>query len=409
MANEIVITGMGILSPNGVDKDIFRNALKGGKSGIRPLDVIDTSVLRTRVAGVLDNVVLESLLDSKEQMERLDRVAVFSMIAALKAAADARLERDMDPSLKTGIVLGTSGGPKASVEALAHQTFVEGNPRIRPSLASQAMFHMPAVAVAERLGLNTVAETVSRGSVSGLAALQIACHYLQSEQADIMLVGGVDCPVLPLTFRSYDALRLMPRNYNSEPEKASRPFDLARSGMVLSEGGGFLVLERGDVALSRGAKGYANIAGMAHGFCAHESQKERTKSQADCIRRALVDARLQPSDVEHIQASASGMPNEDMQEADAIRAVFSERASAIPVSAIKSMIGETLGASGIIAVIAETLGMEHSFQPPTINLETPDCGLDAIPQQGRNHAFGTGLINSFDHEGIYASALISKA
>jgi len=236
------------------------------------------------------------------------------------------------------------------------------------------------------------------GGASSLAALAFACDHLEAGRADVMLVGGVDCPLVPEYFRSWDSLRLMTRNFNQDPAAASRPFDQRRSGMVLSEGCGFFALEREDDAVRRGAGIYARVLGIGQSADLAPEEDPQPGPLAESMAEAMRDAGLEGKAPAHIQADAASMPQEDLVEARAIADVFAGAASEIAVSSIKSMIGHTLGAAGALSLIAVVLGMRDGFISPVLNLDAPDpyCGaLDFVVGQARAKKTPVALVNAF--------------
>jgi 3-oxoacyl-[acyl-carrier-protein] synthase II len=410
MTERIVISGLGLLSPNGMDKDAFRDGLRAGKSGIRRISNLDVSLLQTKVAGFIDDALLEPLFPDKESPKRLDRTGVFSLIAAQRAAADARIPEGDESHFKKGVVLGTACGPAAAIEEAYGRFFAEKASYYPPTQVPKTQTHSAACEVSSRLGLRKITQTVCAGSASSLAALIMARSYILSGAADIVFVGGVDCPLQQHYYRLWDARRVLTRDFNDEPERASRPFADRRSGFVLSEGCGFVVLEREGSALERNADVYAEVLGAGQTFSGSDETAARIEAQALCMDEAIADAQIPKDAVDHIQAHASGSPLGDLIETAAIKQTFRSQANDIPVSAIKAMIGHTLGASGVLALIAALLGMRNGFIPPTINLEEPDprCDLDLVRNTVREQPFQTALINTFGASGTNVSVVVSS-
>jgi 3-oxoacyl-[acyl-carrier-protein] synthase II len=402
---------MGILSPNGVDKDAFRDGLRGGKSGIRRVAHMDVSKLGSKIAGFIDQSVVESLFQDKEAALRHDRTAIFALIAAQRAAADARLEMSDLAGLRTGLLLGSAFGPVASIEEYHETLFASHSPHLAPSLAERVLTGFATTALTSRFGLNSVCLAFAHSTSASLNALAVARQLLLSGSVDLLFVGGVDCPVQPRFMRVLDATRALARDHNDSPTEASRPFERSRSGIVLSEGCGFLVLERGSGATQRNADIQAEIAGAGWSVSRASDIDARAEAMAACMSAAIENAGLKLADIQHIQANADGDPEGDLAEARAIQKVFGQRTASVPVGSIKGMIGHTMGASGVIAVVAEILSMRNNFLAPTLNLEERDplCALDVVGPEARRQVFDTALVNSFGQDGACVSLVVKKA
>lgn len=407
---KIVITGLGILSPNGVDKDTFRDGLRSGKSGVRRINRLESGTLQTKVAGFIDDAIIESLFLNKEAMSRLDRLAILSVITSQRAVADARLDEKETHDFRKGVLLGSSAGPTASFEEAAARHHSGKNPYIQPLQVSKIFSYSAAAETANRFGAHKLCQMVSCGCSSSLAALAGACRAIRDGAVDIVLVGGAESPLQPCLYRQYDALRILTRVGNDEPESASRPFAANRAGFVLAEAAGFIVLERESVASRRNADPYAEILGAGQTYDPNGGEDPDPGLMADCMEEALADSQLDKNSLEHIQAHANGAPLGDLAEARAIQAVFGDHTTDIPVSSIKSMTGHALGASGIVSLIAVLLGMRNGFIPPTINLDEPDPDilLDCVSNTAREQPFGTAMVNAFGLGGNNVSVVLKK-
>ncbi|MFW6256424.1 MAG: beta-ketoacyl-[acyl-carrier-protein] synthase family protein, partial [Candidatus Sumerlaeota bacterium] len=226
----------------------------------------------------------------------------------------------------------------------------------------------------------------------------------------LLFVGGVDCPVLPEYMRMMDALRFLTRDFNDDPATACRPFDRRRSGMVLAEGCGFLVIERESTAVQRNAEIYGEILGIGQSQCVTSGPEGRSASMASAMLTAMEDAELSPEDIQHIQAHGDSSPEGDLAEAQAIMQVFGSQTASVPVSSVKSMTGHTMGASGAISMIAELLAMRNNFMVPTINMDErdPKIALDVVANQVRQQPYDTAMVNSFGRDGGNISVIIRK-
>lgn len=411
MSERSVITGVAVLSPNGIGKDEFRGAIRAGKSGIRRMEHLDMSNFDTKIAGFIDEEKIDTLWSDKKLKSRIDRVTLLSLIAADMAVADSGFEGLAESPLNKGIIVGTGCGTTQTAEASYHRFYALGNPRMKPTTVPRGMYNAPAGEIGIRYGLRRVSNTVTTACSSALVALSLADLYIRSGKADVMLVGGVDSPVLHGYFHIWDALHALTRDFNDEPERASRPFTRNRSGMVLSEGCGFLVLESATHAAKRNASVYAEILSTAQTNDAFHIVVPHMESQAACMEEAMAASGLAKNQLAHIQAHGTSTTLNDVTETNGIKEVFGQRAYDIPVSSVKSMIGHTLGASGLISLIAVLLGMQDNFLVPTINQDDPDpeCDLDYVPNHAREQAVPTAMVNAFGFGGTNVSVVVKKA
>ena len=408
MRERIVVTGVGVLAPNGAGKEAFRDALRAGRSGIRRIEHMDISKLQTRIGGRIEDGTLDSLLPDPPQ-PRPDRTAILALIASKMAWADARLDDNGDDTPGRALILGSAAGPVEQIEAYYNHLHVKGTPYPKPSTVMGMQPNAAAELVGRQHALDRTCHTVTAGDASSMVAVAQACHLIETRRAEVVLVGGVDCPLVPEYFRSWDSLRLLTRDYNDDPSSASRPFDARRSGMVLSEGCGFVVLEREEAAMARGASIYARVLGIGQSTNTRSPADPQPEPMAEAMGEALEDAGLQGQIPAHVQASAASLPQHDAVEAAAIRSVFAETVATVAVSSVKSMIGHTLGASGILSLIAVVLGMQDRFVPPVINLDTPDprCGeLEFVPYQARTQDVPLAMVNSFGLGGDNTSVVL---
>ena len=411
MTERSVITGIGVLSPNGVGKDEFRTALRAGKSGVRRVEHLDLSDCNTKIAGFIDNDRVDSLWADRKAKSRLDRAALLSLIASEMAVADSGLDGLSQIPVRKGIMLGTGCGMVETTEKAYHRYYGLQKPHMKPNTVPRAMYNAAACEIAIRHGLRRISNTITAACSSALVALDLADLYIRSGRADLILVGGVDCPIVHGYFRVWDALTALTRDFNDEPARASRPFTRNRSGMVLSEGCGFVVLESASFAEKRGARVYAEILSSWQTNDAFNIIVPCLPSQVECMESAIASSGLGKNQISHIQAHGTSTLLNDITETRGIKEVFGEYAREIPVSSIKSMIGHTLGASGLLSLIAVLLGMEDNFVPPTINQDDPDpeCDLDYVPNAARMQAVPTAMVNAFGFGGTNVSVVLRKA
>ena len=342
---------------------------------------------------------------------RLDRAALFSLIASEMAVADSGLGKLSEFPVRKGIVLGTGCGMVGTNEAAYHRYYALPKLRAKPTTVPRAMYNAAVGEIGIRHGLRRISNTVVAACSSALVALDLADLYIRSGKADLILVGGVDCPIFQGYFHVWDALTALTRGFNDEPTRASRPFTRNRSGMVLSEGCGFVVLESASLAEKRSARVYAEVLSTWQTNDAFDIVAPHLPSQVECMESAMTASGLGKNQISHIQAHGTSTRMNDFTETKGIKEVFGAYAREIPVSSIKSMIGHTLGASGILSLIAVLLGMEGNFVPPTINQDDPDpeCDLDYVPNTAREQTVSTALVNAFGFGGTNVSVVVRKA
>lgn len=411
MVERSVITGIGVLSPNGVGRNEFREAIRNGRSGVRRVEHLDLSTCDTRIAGFIDDEKLSGLWPDKKAQSRLDRMSLFSLIASEMAVLDSGLVGLAEMPLRKGIMLGTGCGTVETTETAYHRFYALQQSRMKPTTVPRAMYNAAVCQIGIRHGLQRISNTITAACSSSLVALDLADLYIRSGRADVILVGGVDCPIFQAYFHVWDALTALTRDFNDEPTRASRPFTRNRSGIVLSEGCGFLVLESASLAAKRGAHVYAEILSTWQTNDAFDVVAPHLPTQVECMEQAMACSGIAKSQLAHIQAHGTSTRLNDVTETRGIKEVFGPHANEIPVSSVKSMIGHTLGASGILSLIAVVLGMEGNFLVPTINQDEPDpeCDLDYVPNVAREQAVPTAMVNAFGFGGTNVSVVVRKA
>ncbi|NBH05754.1 beta-ketoacyl-[acyl-carrier-protein] synthase family protein [Amycolatopsis sp. SID8362] len=387
----VVITGIGVLAPGGAGVKDFWGMLTEGRTATRALTFFDASPFRSRVAAEVD-FCPEAHGLSPQQIRRMDRAAQFAVVATGEAVADSGLEcGQLDPA-RIGVAIGSAVGATMGLEN-EYRVVSDGG---RLELVDHAYtvphlydYFVPssfAAEVAWSVGAEGPATVMSTGCTSGLDSVGYACELIREGAADVMITGGTDAPISPITVACFDAIKATtPRN--DDAEHASRPFDNTRNGFVLGEGAAVLVLEERESALRRGAHVYAEIGGYATRSNAYHMTGLRAdgKEMTEAIRVAMAEAGVNPEDIDYINAHGSGTRQNDRHETAAFKNSLGERAYRVPVSSIKSMVGHSLGAIGSIEIAACALAMEHNVVPPTANLHVPDpeCDLDYVPLTAR--------------------------
>ncbi|MFC0037790.1 beta-ketoacyl-[acyl-carrier-protein] synthase family protein [Actinomadura rayongensis] len=388
----VVITGVGVVAPGGVGAKQFWNLLSEGRTATRAISFFDAAQFRSRIAAEID-FEPEAHGLTPQEIRRMDRAAQLAVVSAREALADSGLEADEFDPLRTGVTVGSAVGATTSMErefrvvsdggrlgVLDHAYAV---PHIYDYFVPSAF----AAEVAWLAGAEGPAAVVSTGCTSGLDAVGHACELIREGSADVMIAGAADAPISPITVACFDAIKATsPRN--DDPEHASRPFDGTRDGFVLGEGAAIFVLEELEAARLRGAHIYAEIAGYASRCNAYHMTGLRPdgREMAAAIRAAMDQARVDPSDIDYVNAHGSGTKQNDLHETTAFKSTLGAHAYRVPVSSIKSMVGHSLGAIGSIEIAASVLAMENDVVPPTANLRTPDprCDLDYVPLTARD-------------------------
>jgi 3-oxoacyl-[acyl-carrier-protein] synthase II len=406
----VVITGMGVIAPNGIGLKSFWDSLVNGRSGIKRIAHFDASSYSSQIAGeVKDFDPLEYM--SPKTARRMDRFAQFSVAGARIALDDAGIEISENNSERIGISLGSAlGGIPCAEEQ--HSIFLEkGLHRVDPLIAIKIFSGASTSQVSVEFGIRGHSNTIGGACAAGTDSIGYALYAIKNNFADIMIAGGSEAPIVPLTFGAFCLIKALSTR-NGDPTRASRPFDKERDGFVMSEGAGVLILEDLDSALKRGASVYAEILGYGTTNDAyHMVQPLPTGEQAKrAVRLTLSNANVLPSEIDYINAHGTSTPLNDKVETDVIKEIFGEYAYRIPISSTKSMIGHSLGAAGSIELIASVLTIKNQFIHPTINYEVPDpeCDLDYVPNKGREAIVNTVLSNSYGFGGKNSAIIIRK-
>jgi 3-oxoacyl-[acyl-carrier-protein] synthase II len=408
---KVVITGLGPVTPIGIGVEAVWGSVREGRCGIRRITRFDPSAFRSQVAGEVTGFEATEYMDAK-RAKRLDRYSQFALSAAHLAVQDAGLNLEVADRERIGVCIGSALGGVAFAESQYERYYQAGLRAVDPTLALSVFSGAGSCNVAIELDISGPNTANSDSCASGTIAIGHALNYIRRGQADVMLAGGGEVPLAPLTFGAFDLIRAMAKQ-NEPPERACRPFDLTRDGFVMGEGAAFLVLEEEGQARRRGAHIYAEIAGYGLTNDAHHMTAPRPDGRhaIRAMRVALEDARVLPEEVEAINAHASSTPLNDKTETLAIKTVFGERAARIPISGTKSMHAHSLGAVGAIEALLSALTVDRGFIPPTLNLEQPDpeCDLDYVPHHGREQRADVVLSNSFGFGGINACVVLRRS
>lgn len=411
MRTNIVITGIGVLACNGLGRQAFWDAIANGRSGIREIDRFDASELPCQIGGQLWDFNPDDFM-KKSVVRTWCRHVHQAVASARMAAEDAELtSAGYNPDrIATGI--GTSIGDPIEGYRAANEAYESGGYKKMPRLASSKFTgHSATVNVTLDFGLKGPAITISSGCSTGLDTLEWGAEQIRKHRAEAALVGATECPIFPMSYASGCSLGILSKR-NAEPDKAMRPFDRHRDGIVLSEAAVAVVLEREDRAKARGAQILARILGFgsaAEAFSALALDPEG-KGLAEAIRKALDDAGATPADVDHIQAHGVSLEMYDRSEANSYKRALGDRAYRIPISAVKSMAGQPYAAGGLLGVAAGALALEKGCICPTLNLEDPDpeCNLDFVPQRARLNDVATVLVSAMSFGGTHSALLMGR-
>jgi 3-oxoacyl-[acyl-carrier-protein] synthase II len=409
-SRRVVVTGLGALTPVGNTAEEFWSSLLHGRSGIGPITRFDATGFPTRIAGEVRNFDPLNFVDKKEA-RRLDPYLQYAIAGAVLAVQDAGLDTGKVDASRFGVLIGSGiGGITTLLDN--HRTLLErGADRVSPFFIPMLIINMASGLVSMRFGAKGPNSSVVTACATGNHALGDAFKIIQRGDADLMIAGGAEAIILPLTIAGFCAVKAMTTR-NDEPERASRPFDAERDGFVCSEGAGIVVLESREHALRRDARIYAEIRGYGMSGDAHHMTAPDPDGDgaARSMVGALRDAGAAPEDVGYINAHGTSTPYNDKFETLAIKRVFGEHARRLAVSSTKSMTGHLLGAAGGIEAIATVLALHHGVLPPTINYEHPDpeCDLDYVPNQARKQDVEVAVSNAFGFGGTNATLVFAK-
>ncbi|MDR2589338.1 MAG: beta-ketoacyl-ACP synthase II [Spirochaetales bacterium] len=404
----IVVTGLGALTPLGNSVKASWEGVTAGKSGVGPITHFDTEGFETKIAAELKNFEPRDFMDGREA-RKMDRFSQVAVAAAKEALGDAGFTPGSFNPERAGVVLGVGIGGFDTIEQ-SHKAMLERGPdRIPPMTIPKLIANIGPGNVAIHLDLRGPCYTVTTACSSGTDAIGSAVRWLENGSLDFILAGGVEAVITPFCVAAFNVIQAMSTR-NSEPERASRPFDKDRDGFVMGEGAGILVLETLEHALARNAKIYAEYGGYGISCDANHltAPHPEGRGAVSAIKMALQDAGLAPEDIDYINAHGTSTPVNDPVESAAIKNVFGAHAYKLKVSSTKSMTGHTLGAAGGIEALFSVLAVHTDFFPPTLNLDNPDplCDLDYVAKvgvQGPPGSIRAAMSNTFGfggHNGI---------
>lgn len=409
MKNRVVITGMGTITSLGKDVDTYWSNLKEGKCGIDIIESFDTTDFKVKVAAEVKDFNPADYIDKKEA-KRMDRYAQFAVAAAKLAFDNAEIELESLKNERFGIILGSGIGGLGTIEKETKKLLEKGPKRVSPFFIPMAISNMASGHISIMLGAKGISTTIVTACAASTNAIGEAFKKLQNDEVDIMISGGCEAAITPLAIAGFTSMTAL--SDSNDPKNASIPFDANRSGFVMGEGSGMLVIETLEHAQNRGAKIYAEIVGYGASSDAYHitSPAPEGEGGARAMALAIADAGIDKSEISYINAHGTSTPYNDKFETAAIKTVLGEHAYKVAVSSTKSMTGHLLGAAGAVEAIACVKALQDGFIPPTIGLDNPDteCDLDYVPNEGREAELEYALSNSLGFGGHNATIIIKK-
>jgi 3-oxoacyl-[acyl-carrier-protein] synthase II len=411
----VVITGMGCVTPLGIGREAYWNALVAGKSGIRRIETFDPSSFPVQIAAEVPSFDWQAQLNPKDR-KHVPRTVPLALAAAREALEDARLfpeDLSLDERRAFGVELGTGGGGLAFTEQQYEYWYVGPTNKASVYTIPSSTHGGLSSELSMAFGLRGLSHIVSTGCTSSTDAIAYAAQHIALGRQDMMLAGGVDAPIAPGILAAFNLMTVLTNEWNAEPHRASRPFSRNRSGMVLGEGAWIYVLEELNHARDRGAQIYAEITGYGATCDAYHRVRlaEDGSEPARAMRIALNDAGVEAKDIDYVNLHGTSTVLNDRIETSALKLAFDGHAARIPMSATKSQIGHPQGASGAAGLGAALCAMHTNRIPPTINLDDPDpdCDLDYVPNEAREANVKTVLCNCIGFGSKNSALVIQKS
>ena len=405
----VVITGMGTVNPVGNTVSESWAAVRNGICGIGPITRYDTADMKVKLAGEVKNLDIDGLL-GKREAKKMDRFTQLALIAADECMADSGLDRERENLDRCGVLFSSGIGGFETVGAAHRRGSERGYDAVSPFVIPMIISNMAAGHMAIRYGFRGMCSCVVTACAGGTNAVGDAFRHIRDGYAEAMLCGGAEAAVVPLAMGGFTAMKALCES--ADPKRASIPFDAERSGFVMGEGAGILLLEELNHARARGSKIYAEVIGYGANCDAHHitAPAPGGAGGAACLVQALTDAGVDREEVDYINAHGTSTPLNDASETEAIHTAFGAHAKALMVSSTKSMTGHLLGAAGAVEAIFTALALKDGFVPATIGYQAPDpaCDLDIVPNEGRKAALRIALSNSLGFGGHNAAVVLKK-
>ena len=408
--NRVVVTGLGAVTPLGLDVPSTWEGICAGKSGAAMIDQFDATAFSTQFSASVKNFSVEGYLETRDA-RRMDPFIQYGMVAGIQAFRDSGLEITEANSHRVGCAIGSGIGGVGSIEETALLIEQKGPKRISPFFVPGAIINMIAGNLSILYNLQGPNLAVVTACTTGTHNIGLGARLIAAGDVDAMLVGGAEMATTPVGIGGFAAARALSTR-NDDPQSASRPWDVDRDGFVLGDGAGMLMLESLDSARARGARIYCELSGFGMSGDAYHmtSPPEDGRGAAAAMQQALTDASLNPGDVGYVNAHGTSTEAGDLAESLAIRQVFGHHADDLAVSSTKSMIGHLLGAAGSVEAILSVLALQDNVAPPTINLQNPSpgCDLNYVPNQAQERPIEHALSNSFGFGGTNGSLIFSQ-
>jgi 3-oxoacyl-(acyl-carrier-protein) synthase len=407
---KVAITGIGLVTPSGIDKRKFWSNIVHGRSVVKKIDRFDASLYPSHIAGQVHELDAYSNVSSR-LLKKIDLFSHMGLVASEIAINDAKLDLSKENLKRAGIFMGNAIGGWLYAETELRDLYLEGREGVSPFMASAWFPAAPQGQISIHYGIKGYSKTIVADRASSLMAIGYGAKNVLRGKNDFILAGGMEAPVTPYALLCCNTSGCLSSN-NEEAASAYRPFDKNRDGLAIAEGAGILILESQSRVKARNAHVYANIIG----FGTTTDGVDRIEPATDgvelsrAINMALADAGLKPQDIDYICADGAGGQASDISETKAIKLSFNDLAGKIPISVPKAVFGNLLGASGAVDVITVLLAMEHNLIPPTINLQTPDpaCDLDYVPNQAREKQIKNALVINRGRGGINCVLVLQK-
>jgi 3-oxoacyl-[acyl-carrier-protein] synthase II len=406
----VVVTGMGVVAPNGIGIDKFWDSLVHGRSGIRRITYFDPSSYPCQVAAEVEDFNPTDYMNSNTA-KRLARFAQFALAAAQMAVHDSTIDFSREDPFKVGVYIGTAMGGSDVSEHLHNVYYEKGMKRIPPYAVFSISTHCATGAISCTFGLKGPNNTISTGCNSGLDACYLGYNSVEAGDADIILAGAAEAPITPYVFGFFCATGYLSK-CNDNPKRAVKPYDIESDGLVLGEGGAVIILEELKHARERNAKIYGEVLGYGatnDGYDLFGANTDGTAA-AMCFRKALAKAQLSPKDIDYINSHGNGFLEYDICETEAIKDAFGEAAYQIPISTLKPITGQSLSPTGIYQIIACLLAIRDGIVPPTINLFNPHpkCDLNYVPNRSIKKEVTIAAMNAHGFGGRHTVLVVGK-
>lgn len=410
-SRNVVVTGLGCISPVGLDVTSTWEGLVSGKNGVGSVTHFEASEIATQIAAEAKGFDPESRLAAKEA-RRMDRFIQLGLCAGLEAFEDSGIDLNSADPNQIGVLIGAGIGGLGTIEETTRQMMEKGARKVSPFYIPSSIINMVSGNLSIMLGLRGPNLAVVTACTTGTHAIGEAARMVALGDAEVMIAGGTEAAITPTSMAGFAAAKALSRR-NDQPARASRPWDVERDGFVMGEGAGILVLESEEHAKRRGARIYAELAGYGVSGDAHHMTQPAPGGEgaARCMANALRNAQMNPDDIGYVNAHGTSTPLGDLAETMALKAVFGPHANSLMVSSTKSMIGHLLGAAGGVEAVATVKTLFHEVVPPTINLDTqdPECDLDYVPHTAREREVHAAVSNSFGFGGTNGTLVFRRA